>query len=77
MSLRRSSLLPHACSGDMYCSFPLSAPEIVVDTLLAAFAMPKSQSLMSPSSLMRMFCGETSRCTRFSSLPSAAGRRCA
>ncbi len=49
MSLRRSTRLPHACSGDMYWSLPLSAPEIVVETLLAAFAIPKSQSLMSPS----------------------------
>ena len=49
MSLRRSTRLPQACSGDMYWSLPFSAPEIVVDTLLAAFAIPKSQSLMSPS----------------------------
>ena len=48
-SLRRSMGLPQACSGDMYCSLPLSAPDCVCDAFDAALAMPKSQSLISPS----------------------------
>ncbi len=75
MSVRRSTFFPHACSGDMYWSLPFSAPACVCWTFVAAFAMPKSQSLMSPSKLMRTFCGETSRWTRFSSLPSIPIRR--
>ena len=57
MSVRRSTFFPQACSGDMYWSFPLSAPACVCWTFVAALAMPKSQSLMSPSKLIRTFCG--------------------
>ena len=45
--------------------------------LEAALAIPKSQSLMSPSYEMRMFGGDTSRWTMFRSWPSASRRRCA
>ena len=50
-SERESTGRPQACSGDMYWSFPLSAPIWVWPpaALLTAFAMPKSQSLTSPS----------------------------
>ena len=77
MSLRRSIGLPHACSGDMYWNLPLSAPDCVLEAFEAALAIPKSQSLTSPSYEMRMFCGETSRCTMLSSWPSASRWRCA
>ena len=70
MSERPSTGSPQACSGDMYWSFPLSAPICVWLAFDTALAMPKSTSLMSPSEVSRMFCGETSRWTRPSSRPS-------
>ena len=76
-SLRWSIGFPQACSGDMYWSFPLSDPLSVCETFRSAFAIPKSQSLISPSCEIRMFCGETSRCTMWSSCPFPSRRRCA
>ena len=50
-SVRRSSGLPRACSGDMYGILPLSAPALVCarDAAACALAMPKSASLTTPS----------------------------
>ena len=63
MSARRN------CSGAMYRSFPLISPSWVVSTRFAARAMPKSATRAMPSTPMRMFCGETSRCTISSDFP--------
>ncbi len=48
-SLRRSSGCPVHCSGDMYATLPLTAPERVSVMRCEALAMPKSTSLTAPS----------------------------
>ena len=63
-SLRRSISKPCTCSGDMYPNLPFRMPACVRPALPAALAMPKSMIFTSPSYETRMFCGDTSRCTR-------------
>ena len=64
MSLRASTLLPSACSGEKYAAVPMTAPVWVrLSSVLTARAMPKSVTFTSPSGVMRMLPGLTSRCT--------------
>ena len=49
MSLRRSTVSPRHCSGDMYPIFPFIVPAVVSWLRVAAFAMPKSVSFTAPS----------------------------
>jgi len=76
-SARWSMGLPDACSGAMYANLPLIAPDLVIDALSTALAMPKSTSFTEPSKPMRMFCGEMSRWTTFSGRPESSERVCA
>ena len=59
----------------MYASFPLRVPGTVAVTRVATFAMPKSVSRELPSMPIKMFCGETSRCTRFKRSPASSVER--
>ena len=64
MSLRASTLLPSACSGEKYAAVPMTAPVWVrLSSVLTARAMPKSVTLTSPSGVMSTLPGFTSRCT--------------
>ena len=64
VSVRRLTGSPRTCSGAMYAYFPFTALSRVEWSLPAALAMPKSTRRATPSAPTRMFCGETSRCTR-------------
>ena len=60
-SVRKSSGRPSTCSGAMYAGEPRSCPVTVMRSLSTICAMPKSMSLMSPSSRIMTFSGFTSR----------------
>ena len=63
-SLRPSSGAAIVCSGDMYAYLPLTWPGWVSWFVSdAAFAIPKSHSLTTPSYDTMRFAGDTSRCT--------------
>ena len=70
MSERRSTRSPRACSGDMYESLPLMVPATVSFVDRSLRATPKSMTFTSPSREIMMFCGERSRWTTPSGLPS-------
>ena len=74
-SLRPSSGRPTVCSGDMYAYLPFTTPGRVSSALIAALAMPKSTSLVTPSNDTIRLCGDTSRWTSASGEPSASSRR--
>jgi hypothetical protein len=61
----------------MYAYLPLTTPGRVSAALRAALAMPKSTSLSMPSKVTTRFCGEMSRWTTLSGVPSEARRSCA
>ena len=66
MSLRGSAASPLACSGEKYVAVPITEPSCVRPSSWPASiarAMPKSATLATPSSVMRMFAGFTSRWT--------------
>jgi hypothetical protein len=55
---------PLACSGDRYAAVPSTEPTCVMRVCSAAFAMPKSASLVVLDSLaIKRLPGFTSRCT--------------
>jgi hypothetical protein len=77
MSVRRSTGLPRACSGDMYVGVPRTSPSSVIRKLSDSevdvpsvpdfgrigLASPKSRSLTTPSGVMRTLAGFRSRWT--------------
>ena len=76
-SLRPSSDLPLACSGDMYAGVPLTSSDAVALLALRAFAIPKSETFTAPCHDRRTLCGETSRWTRPCGSPGLEGSSCA
>jgi hypothetical protein len=75
MSVRLSTCLPRACSGDMYAAVPKMTPACVAGMLMVGessdgaagvppnFASPKSRTFTVPSGLILMLPGFRSRCT--------------
>ena len=62
MSLRASTPIPSACSGEKYVAVPMTAPVWVrLSSVLTARAIPKSVTFTWPSSVMRTLPGFTSR----------------
>ena len=64
MSLRESTPMPSACSGEKYVAVPMTAPVWVrLSSVFTARAIPKSVTLIVPSSVMSTLPGLTSRWT--------------
>ena len=55
---------PDACSGERYCTVPMTWPVAVSGTWSAMRAMPKSVIFTRPSGVMSRLPGLMSRCTR-------------
>ena len=64
MSVAGDAGCPDACSGERYCTVPMTWPVAVSGTWSAMRAMPKSVILTRPSGVMSRLPGLMSRCTR-------------
>ena len=64
MSVVGDAGCPEACSGERYCTVPMTWPVAVSGTWSAMRAMPKSVILTRPSGVMSRLPGLMSRCTR-------------
>ncbi len=63
MSVVGEAACPLACSGERYCTVPITWPVAVSGTWSAIRAMPKSVILMRPSGVISRLPGLMSRCT--------------
>ncbi len=64
MSVAGDAGCPDACSGERYCTVPMTWPVAVSGTWSAMRAMPKSVIFTRPSGVISRLPGLMSRCTR-------------